>query len=146
MNDLELINAFRKVCGDEYEDGFFLTIDDVEVPNYIIGNNKAQYPEIIITPFISDGKTVATETVYCNKGLGNKIEIKYRKTKFQVDVYSKNMIELIKVKTKLSERFDDFDSPEILYYKNPSLDNWEGTTSILVNPNYNLTFKIQIFK
>ena len=59
-NGNQLIYTVRQILGDEHPNGFFLPINYqnkiIEVPNYIFKDSKAQYPEIRITPLVTDNQ------------------------------------------------------------------------------------------
>lgn len=137
MNELELINNFRKICGDVTNayDGFLLTVGALEVPNFIETDEEMNLPEIIITPFISDN-SMAKTTVYCPAATPVRNDFELKHARFQVDIYAKNIVDLLKIKSALETRINDFVEAELFVFKEPT--GWEAYDSnIYVNNGYN---------
>ena len=54
----ELIRLIREIIGDEKEDGFYTTViwnnETIKVPNFLFKDGPAKYPEIRISPFLTN--------------------------------------------------------------------------------------------
>ena len=54
----ELIRLIRQIIGDEEADGFYTSVnynnEIIKVPNYLFKDGTADYPEIRISPFLSN--------------------------------------------------------------------------------------------
>ena len=113
-NKNDVIYTIREVCGDEAPDGFYLTIDDdTKVPNYLYQDGKSEYPEIRISPFITNAERLS---------LTNKISQRWRNIKdiykadFQIDMYSTSVAEVNKIYRALELRIEKLlDTNTIIY-------------------------------
>ena len=110
----ELIYYIRQVIGQELLDGFYTIIEDqgeiVKVPNYLFKDNKAEYPEIRISPFIRDEEVAhPIRDRSCNRD----DKIKHYRAIFQIDIYATNVVIAYKLYDAVSSRvdlFNDYDS------------------------------------
>lgn len=138
MDDLELIERFRQICGDKVEgEGYFLNISSVSrpVPNFVDYDQDASFPEIIIRPFIT--KTPLVETiVYCGENEAQtRKDIQYNHARFQIDVFGNSLIDVMKIKTALERRIYDFSNVEIVAFKEPV--GWSSySANTYVNHDY----------
>lgn len=111
----QLIYTIRQVLGDEQPQGFYLPVEYqgkiIEVPNYIFKDSKAVYPEIRITPFLTD-EQVGNQIKYCK----NNDITKYYITHFQIDVYAKNVAQVNIIYEALSKRIGLFAQPDTITY------------------------------
>ena len=61
----ELIYSIRSIIGDDEPSGFFTKVQNgkeiYKVPNYLFKDAPAEYPEIRISPFISEQTYLFTE-------------------------------------------------------------------------------------
>lgn len=109
-----LIRLFREICGEKTPDGFFLNINDnLKVPNFVDKEEPVEYPEIRITPFLSDNIKLKVEQKISEN---EKLERKVYEGVFQVDIFSKSTPELNIIYQALYDRINDFINPEIITY------------------------------
>lgn len=144
----ELIYYIRQVIGQELSDGFYTIIEDqgeiVKVPNYLFKDNKAEYPEIRISPFIRDEEVAHSFRVRsCNR----EDKIKHYKAIFQIDIYATNVVIVNKIYDAVSRRIDLFnDYDTVLYGYNRSFKEVDDNlyfTDIYTSTNFNI-FRILI--
>ena len=107
----DVIRSVREICGIKEDDGYFLYTSEVKVPNYVFKDTKVEYPEIRISPFISNNFRESFE-----KQLTENCKIKrfFYDGVFQIDIFSKKIPELTEILEVLESRFDDFNNPEII--------------------------------
>lgn len=135
MDDLELIETIRNICGDFDTDNYYLEVGDLNVPVFAGVDHEAVFPQIIVRPFITSG-TSATTTVYCGEGADQiRSEVKYKHADFQIDIFSKDLIQLMKIKKAVEDRIDDFNDVEIFVFQDPF--GWQAyDPSTYVNDEY----------
>lgn len=147
-NRNELIYYIRQVIGQELLDGFYTIIKDqgeiVKVPNYLFKDNKAEYPEIRISPFIRDEEVAhPIRDRSCNRD----DKIKHYRAVFQIDIYATNVVVVDKIYDAISRRVDLFnDYDTILYGYNKSFKEVDDNlyfTNIYTSSNFNI-FRILI--
>lgn len=147
-NRNELIYYIRQVIGQELLDGFYTIIKDqgeiVKVPNYLFKDNKAEYPEIRISPFIRDEEVAHPFRVRsCNRD----DKIKHYRAIFQIDIYATNVVIANKIYDAVSRRVDLFnDYDTVLYGYNKSFKEVDDNlyfTNIYTSSNFNI-FRILI--
>ena len=114
-NGNQLIYTVRQILGDEHPNGFFLPINYqnkiIEVPNYIFKDSKAQYPEIRITPLVTDN-----QVSHQHKNCHNNNITKYYEAIFQIDIYAKNIPQVNTIYEELTNRIDLFTNPDTIVY------------------------------
>jgi hypothetical protein len=135
MDDLELIKSIRSVCGDFDTDNYYVEVENANVPVFIGVDHEAVFPQVIIRPFI--GSSIAAQTtIYCGEGEDQvRSELKYKYADFQIDVFSKDLIELVKVKQAIESRIDDFNDVDVIVYSDPT--GWQAyDPSTYVNDDY----------
>lgn len=135
-NRNQLINNIRTILGNETPEGFFLSVGLSEVPNYLQQDTPAKYPQIRITPFITDEYITKTE-----KQIEDylKIETKIYKAEFQIDIYSKNIPQLNEIYSTLIQRIEGFLEPKMLSYNYDPISTQE-TNNYYFNPEYTIEF------
>ena len=133
-NRNELIRIFREICGEETDEGFFLTVSDIKVPNFINKDDPAEYPEIRITPFLSD-KYVTRMEKKISDYKKNVREI--YNGKFQIDIYSKSIVEVNEIYQTLIDRIDDFTDPDMISYGYDFIQT-EFIDDYYINPEYTI--------
>ncbi|QGH71181.1 hypothetical protein [Methanobacterium virus PhiF1] len=140
MRDVDLIRHFRYICGEEYDDGYFLPVDNKLIPIYVGGFHEAEDNQIVIIPF-TDKVHHTYETYYCEENPKRKVEVGYSTATFQVEVYTERLIDLMKTKTALINRIRDFADVEIIVFDYPI--DWVVDSGVMFNPNitseYNIT-------
>jgi len=113
----ELIYRVRQIIGEEKEDGFYTPVtyndDIIEVPNYLFKDGPSEYPEIRISPFLSE--TQKSHPIRIT-GYDYHIKRKFYETIFQVDIYSTNVVQLNNIYNAIRHRIDFFyDIDTVLY-------------------------------
>lgn len=131
----QLIHNTRTILGDETPKGFFLSVEDSKIPNFLQKDDPTTYPEIRITPFITDEYITKTEKKVADY---LKIETKIYKAEFQIDIYSKNIPELNKIYSTLIKRIEGFLEPKMQTYNHdPSTQKIDD---YYFNPEYTTEF------
>jgi len=103
----ELIRIIRQIIGHEEVDGFYTYTEYnneiIKVPNYLFKDAPAEYPEIRISPFLEEEKI--THSIKKQRYNHNNKIIPYR-TKFQIDIFSTNLVELNQIYDSVFRRID----------------------------------------
>ena len=141
----ELIYRVRQIIGDEKEDGFYTPVEFrdeiIDVPNYLFKDGPSEYPEIRISPFLSDKQKSHSIRVTTN---GLQVKRKFYDTLFQVDIYATNIVEVNNIYSAVSRRielFYDIDTAIYGYDKHFKLIDEER--NIYHHKGYNInTYKI----
>ena len=85
----ELIYRVRQIIGNEKEDGFYTPVkfrdEIIDVPNYLFKDGPSEYPEIRISPFLSDKQKSHSIRVVKH---GQQVKRKFYDALFQIDVYA----------------------------------------------------------
>lgn len=108
-NRNELIRLIREIIGVEKEDGFYTPVEYndtiVQVPNFLFKDGASEYPEIRISPFLSDESLshAIRVTTY-----GRHVKRKLYRTIFQIDIYATNVILLNNIYSAIKRRIDFF--------------------------------------
>lgn len=136
----ELIYLIRQIIGDEEEDGFYTSVkwnnEIVKVPNYLFKDGTAQYPEIRISPFISDRNASHSIRVR-NYNLDAKV--KYYRAIFQIDIYATNIVLLNKISSAVKKRIDLFYDIDIVWYGyDKTFKLIDNEKNIFFSPIYNI--------
>ena len=88
----ELIYRVRQIIGDEKEDGFYTPVkfrdEIIDVPNYLFKDGPSKYPEIRISPFLSDKPKSHPIRITTH---GQQIKRRFYDALFQVDIYATNI-------------------------------------------------------
>lgn len=159
--------TFREMCGDyfpaETEEAkrFVLTVpdgygtdDDIRVPVFIRREEKAQYPEIRISPFITSPEeyygfkhTYSPGVApYENTDINYKrtrVDAKIVRTTFQVDIYATDEVDLYRIRDTLKDRIHKFNYVETAKFVES--EGWEQDGNIYVNSDYN-TDIVELYK
>lgn len=141
----ELIYRVRQIIGDEKEDGFYTPVkfrdEIIDVPNYLFKDGPAKYPEIRISPFLSDKQKSHPIRITTH---GQQIKRKFYDALFQVDIYATNIVEANNIYSAVSNRIDlfyDIDTAIYGYDKHFKLIDEER--NIYHHKGYNInTYKI----
>ena len=113
----ELIRLIRCIIGDEKEDGFYTSVtwnnETIQVPNFLFKDGPAEYPEIRISPFLSD--TQASHSIRVRKYDYDR-KTKFYNAIFQVDIYATNVILVNKIFDAVKRRINLFyDIDNVMY-------------------------------
>lgn len=126
----EITKSILEVCGDITPKGYFLN----DVPILLNKDKTTEYPEIRVSPFIH--KTEIDYQQYMEKSY-----TKYRQYEtgvFQIDIFSRSVIEAHNICDELKHRIYDFFNLEtVIYNWNPNFK--EIDTNIYKNVDYALT-------
>lgn len=120
----ELIYSIRQILGEEKSNGFFLPVEYndkiIQVPNYLFKDAPAEYPEIRISPFLED--KMESHAVRIRKyNYDNKK--RFYTAKFQIDIYSTNVVQVNTIYDALERRIDLFyDIDTVIYGYNKSFE------------------------
>lgn len=163
MNSTQAKRYFRELCGQYNptqtapEKRFTLTntelLGELEVPVFITRDHIATYPQIRISPFITD--IIESKYREYTKSMGDSSkgefsDIEYtrsrtdtniRQARFQLDIFTKDSTQLTKIRDALYSRWDDFFNPEFAEF-GPDTDNWVQNNGVWVNNGYNTSIKI----
>ncbi len=117
----ELIYSVRSIIGEDEPNGFFTYVKNghqtYKVPNYLFKDAPAEYPEIRISPFISEQQKGQVEHKYCQNRFG---KLYHYGAVFQVDIYATTIPlvnNIYKTVFERIDRFNDFDVAEYGYNK-----------------------------
>lgn len=118
MNDRnELIYRIRQMLGDEREDGFYAPVEYngeiIEVPNYLFKDGPAQYPEIRISPFLSDDLKAHPIRVTTNNGQAKR---EFYEAIFQVDIFATNIVLVNRIADAIWRRIEFFYDIDTMVY------------------------------
>ena len=113
----ELIYRIRQIIGEEKEDGFYTPVqyndNIIQVPNYLFKDGPSEYPEIRISPFLSD--TLKAHPIRVTT-YGEHIKRKFYDAIFQVDIYATNIVQVNNIYNTIARRIDYFyDIDTVLY-------------------------------
>jgi hypothetical protein len=135
----ELILRIRQIIGDEKEDGFYTPVnfqgETIEVPNYLFKDGPSKYPEIRISPFLSD--TLKAHPIRVTSH-GRSIKRKFYDAIFQVDIYSTNIVQANNIYSAIKHRIDYFyDIDTVLYGYDKDFQLLDEEKSIYYHKGYN---------
>ena len=105
-----------ELLGDKTPTGYSLTVNGDEIPLFLNKDGTTEYPQIRVSPFIEKG----------DNDYQKYIEEKYRVYRhwqygiFQVDIYSKNLIQAQNIYDVITRRLFDFFNLETFVY------NWNN--------------------
>ena len=126
----KITKSVLEMCGDISPKGYQLN----DVPILLNKDKTTQYPEIRVSPFIH--KKEVEYQRYMEKSYAQYR--KYESGVFQIDIYSRNVIEAQKIYDKLTTRIYDFFNLEtVIYNWNPNFK--EIDTDIYKNIDYAVT-------
>ena len=113
----ELIYLVRQIIGIEQTDGFYTPIEYnnkvIQVPNYLFKDGTAEYPEIRISPFLSDERTSHPIRV---RNFELDAKVKYHRAIFQIDIYATNIVLVNKIYSEIKKRIDLFYDIDTVWY------------------------------
>lgn len=135
----ELIYLVRQIIGDEKEDGFYTSVkwndEIIDVPNYLFKDGPAKYPEIRISPFLSDRRASHSIRV---RGHNLDAKVKYFRAIFQIDIFATNIVLLNKIHDAVKKRIDLFYDIDIVWYGyDKSFHIIDTEKNIFFSPLYN---------
>ena len=109
-----IIKTLFEILGEEQDQGgYILTCNDnLQVPVFLNKDKYTNYPEIRMSPFLSNDDVYVQR--FSEKTLRDYEE--WRVGKFQIDIYSKSLIEVDNIYQSLKDRIYDFFNVEILEY------------------------------
>lgn len=141
----ELIYRIRQIIGEEEEDGFYTPVkyndEVIKVPNYLFKDGPSKYPEIRISPFLSD--TLKAHPIRVTS-YGRNIKRKFYDAIFQVDIYATNVVQLNNIYSAVKRRIDYFyDIDTVLYGYDKHFQLLDEERNIYYHKGYNTNdFKI----
>ena len=113
----ELIFLIRSIIGEEQEDGFYTKVkwnnETIEVPNFLFKDGPAQYPEIRISPFLTESK--ASHSIRVRKHNYDR-KTKFFNTVFQVDIYADNIVLINNIESAVRKRIELFYDMDTVVY------------------------------
>ena len=102
---------------EEKEDGFYTSVNynnsNIKVPNFLFKDGTAEYPEIRISPFLSDESTSHPIRV---RRYDLDAKVKYHRAIFQIDIYATNIVLLNKIYSAVRKRIDLFYDIDTVWY------------------------------
>lgn len=126
----QITKSIFEVIGDVHPEGYYFN----DVPVFLNKDDTTQYPEIRVSPFI-DRKNVDYQR-YMEKSYTKYRQ--YEAAVFQIDIYSRNVIQAHEIFDALKHRIYDFFNLEtVIYNWNPNFK--EIDTNIYKNIDYALT-------
>ena len=141
----ELIYRIRQIIGEEEEDGFYTSVkyndEVIKVPNYLFKDGPSEYPEIRISPFLSD--TLKAHPIRVTS-YGRNIKRKFYDAIFQIDIYATNVVQLNNIYSAVRRRIDYFyDIDTVLYGYDKHFQLLDEERNIYYHKGYNTNdFKI----
>ena len=135
----ELIYRIRQIIGEEKEDGFYTPVkyndNLIQVPNFLFKDGPAEYPEIRISPFLSD--TLKAHPIRVTS-YGRNIKRKFYDAIFQIDIYATNVVQLNNIYSAVKRRIDYFyDIDTVLYGYDKNFQLLDEEKSIYYHKGYN---------
>lgn len=112
MRTNKVTKAVFELVGDKVEGGYSLFVDDVEIPVFLNKDELTKYPEIRVSPFIEKGDVRYQKHI-------DKMKEAYRHWQygvFQIDIYSKNIIQAQNIYDVLTRRIYDFFNLETVIF------------------------------
>lgn len=113
----ELIYLVRNIIGEDEPTGFYTYVETnnetIKVPNYLFKDAPAEYPEIRISPFISDIEQIRPKRILTCK---NFLKIRYYKATFQIDIYAKTIPMVNYIYEAVFDRLDLFNQHDSIKY------------------------------
>ena len=114
----KLIYLIRSIIGKDEPSGFFTYIKNndqvVKVPNFLFKDAPAEYPEIRISPFISDVEETVPQRFYgCHNKAG---KLRHYTAVFQVDIYATTIPMVNNIYAEVSKRIDLFNDYDTVIY------------------------------
>ena len=114
----KLIYLVRQIIGQEEASGFYTKVINnnkmYKVPNYLFKDAPAEYPEIRISPFISDVSVVRPQRKQCRHNRLTKV--RYNEAVFQIDIYATTVPMVNNIYSAVHERIDLFNDYDIIKY------------------------------
>ena len=144
----KLIYLIRSIIGEDEPSGFYTYVKHndqiIKVPNYLFKDAPAEYPEIRISPFITDTEATVPQHIYrCN----DFSKLYHYYANFQIDIYATTIPMLNNIYDEVYRRIDDFhDFNSITYGYNKSFKQIDETlyySSLYNTQNFNI-FRILI--
>lgn len=113
----QLIYLVRNMIGEDEPTGFYTYVETpektIKVPNYLFKDAPAEYPEIRISPFISDVEQIRPKrTMTCNHWL----KIRHYKATFQIDIYATTIPMVNTIYEAVFDRLDLFNQYDTVKY------------------------------
>lgn len=113
----ELIYSVRSIIGEDETDGFFTYVNNAsqtyKVPNYLFKDAPAEYPEIRISPFMSDTEETVAKHIYCTNKFG---KLRYYTATFQIDIYATTIPMVNNIYETVFDRIDMFNDYDVVKY------------------------------
>lgn len=133
----ELIYLVRNILGEDEPTGFYTYVetnnDIIKVPNYLFKDAPAEYPEIRISPFISDIEQIRPRRWITCK---DYLKIRHYKATFQIDIYATTIPMVNYIYEAIFDRIDLFNQYDTVKYGyNRSFQQIEENTYF--SPIYN---------
>ena len=104
----ELIYLIRQIIGDEEEDGFYTIVNwnnkEIKVPNYLFKDGPAKYPEIRISPFLTESQASHSIRI---RNYNSDRKTKFYNTIFQIDIFATNIVLVNKIDNMMSVYYYD---------------------------------------
>lgn len=113
----QLIYLVRNMIGEDEPDGFYTPVETIDgvikVPNYLFKDAPAEYPEIRISPFISDVEQIRPrKRLTCEDFL----KIRHYKAIFQIDIYATTIPMVNTIYETVFNRLDLFNQYDVVKY------------------------------
>lgn len=141
----ELIYRIRQIIGDEKEDGFYTPVkfndEIVQVPNFLFKDGPAKYPEIRISPFLSNRSKSHPIRVTTN---GRHVKRRFYDAVFQIDIFATNLVLVNNIESVVRRRIDLFyDLDTVIYGYDKDFKLIDEEQMIYHHKGYNInTYKI----
>lgn len=139
-NRNELIYRIRQIIGDEKEDGFYTHVQhngkDIDVPNFLFKDGPIQYPEIRISPFLTESQKSHSIRI---RDYEYDSKTRFYDTRFQIDIYATNLVLANNIEEVVRNRIDLFyDIDTIIYGYDKSFKRIDVERNIYHTPTYNI--------
>lgn len=130
----QIIKTVLEILGDNKGGAYYFN----EVPVLLNKDESTKYPEIRVSPFIF--RDVFQSERYIDKP--NRGQVEYSNGTFQIDIFSKNIVEVNNIYDKLRHRIYDFFHSELVVYNCAKEDFVEKGDNLYENPAIALHTKI----
>lgn len=108
-----IIKTILEMMGDpQQHGGYLLPVGDKNVPVKLSKDGSVSYPEIRLSPFLSNNENYNYR--YYEKSLRDRTE--YRNGTFQIDIFSKTLVEANNIYEILKERIYEYTHLEVLQF------------------------------
>lgn len=158
INSPLLVKTLREICGEYHptetssDKRFVLPVGDLDIPVFVENQDKARYPEIRLYPFFDEYLTYAGRAFKRSYGdplKGEYSDVLYRRgrsdttireVESRIEIYGRNLLEVLEIRDKLFERIERFRLAEVGYFVDK--DGWTQDGNVYNNAKYDSSLGI----